>query len=233
MLAAIVTALKEELAAVSAAVPDEDRSGVVLLRGGVGCDAASRAAQRLTAEANTFRWVCSSGFSGGLIDGLEVGDIVIATQAISSEAETVDMKLGRISTDLIAAELKKAGVRFHFGATLTVRAAVTRTEDKRELGRKHGAIAVDMEAHSLLTGCGSARPLSIRVISDTVNDALPPEVAEFLDEQGNVRMGKVARFMLGGPSNMKTLMALKKRSDIAAASLTKAWRAVWPMLKRI
>ena len=88
-----------------------------------------------------------------------------------------------------------------------------------------------MESYAVAQAAAGRCPVfALRAVSDAVTDALPPEVAGFLDANGDVRMGKVTRFMLGGPRNIRTLMELKSRSDKAAASLTAAWKAVWPAL---
>jgi len=232
--AVIVTAIKEELAAVTSAIPKAGQHAAHLIRGGAGWSSATRAARDIATRQPAPQWICSTGFSGGLADGLNVGDIVLATELWGDqEAAITCLTPSRI--ELLSHALTAAKIRFHAGATVTVTGAVTRTEDKRALGIKRNAIAVDMESYALIStyqkmAAAPARAFVMRVISDSVDDALPPEIAEFLDEKGNVRMGKVARFMLGGPRHVKTLMELKARSDKAAAALTAAWKAVWPLL---
>src|SRR5438477_186309 len=66
----------------------------------------------------------------------------------------------------------------------------------------------------------------LRTVSDAVTDELPAEVGQFLNEQGDVRVGNITRFIVKRPSNIMRLMELKKRSDIAAKALLVAWNAI-------
>ena len=224
----ILTALKEELAAVQAAIPDSDRERVKIIRAGIGWDAATRATQEALKDGAP-RWICFSGFCGGLIDGMAVGDMVLSNSFCAVEHSSIS-----VAEELcgkLGAALAAVGAKCHTGPIACARSAVTSVEQKRELARTSGAIAVDMEsfavAHSAAGACGV---FALRAVSDAVTDALPPEIGGFLDANGDVRMTKVTRFMFGGPRNIKTLMELKSRSKKAAASLTAAWKLAWPAL---
>jgi nucleoside phosphorylase len=107
------------------------------------------------------------------------------------------------------------------------RDAVFTPEQKRALGVRSKAVAVDMESAALAAGLGSRIPVIVlRAVSDSIDDNLPSEAGTFLDESGKVRLWNVARFALKRPWNVKTLMRLKRHSEAAAASLTAAWRAI-------
>jgi len=224
----VLTALKEELAAVEAAIPPADRERVKIIRAGIGWEAATRATQAALSNGAP-RWICFSGFCGGLIDGMAVGDVVISNSFCA--VEHTNISVAKELCEKISGALKSMGSKCHTGPIACARSAVTSVEQKRELARTSDAIAVDMEsfavAHSAAGACGV---FALRAVSDAVTDALPPEIGGFLDANGDVRMTKVTRFMLGGPRNIKTLMDLKSRSEKAAASLTAAWKLAWPAL---
>jgi adenosylhomocysteine nucleosidase len=235
----IVVALREELTAVESAVRasgPEAAARVRMLRGGMGGAMAAAAAHKLLGNAPQVRLLISCGFSGGLSERLAVGDLFLATavrarpsleQAAQSDepAECSKPALDRAKTALAAALLA-----FHEGVLVTLAQPVLRSEDKRALGQLTGAQAVDMEAAAVVRVAKSAGVAfaALRTISDGVNDALPPEVATFLDEQGRVRTGKVLKFAAGGPSNLKELWRLKSRSDRAASALEAALRVAIP-----
>ena len=227
----IIGAIRDELAAVARGISPDTLPVSHLIRGGVGPDSASRAVAGL--DFSNVNHVCSTGFCGGLNDGVEVGDIVVATAILRGDSgERVDIDAQLVSA--ISAALKSAGVKFHAGPLVSVREPVFRCADKRALGTSASALAVDMESFAItspaakVAGC---RPFALRVISDSVDDELPSEVSEFLDADGNVRAGKITRFIFKRPTNIARLMELKKRSDKAGVALSAAWRAVWPVVR--
>jgi nucleoside phosphorylase len=223
---AIVCALKEEFAAVEAGLGPDYRARFELIRAGVGPISAARVATELAGRATPPRLIVSTGFCGGLVNDLEVGDVVVgseignanagSTVSLSNESERKQI------AQSLATALKRNGVRAFLGKTVCSADAIATTEHKRKLGQG-GATAVDMESYALASnrkGC----VVFVRAVSDSVDDELPAEVGEFLDTAGNVRAGKIMRFIFKKPSNILRLMELKKRSDIAAKSLTDAWR---------
>ena len=207
--------------------------------------------------------ICSSGFCGGLAEGLAVGDIVLADAILGenkNERHAVEFEPG---LDALRLALAGARIRYHVGAVVSVKAAVTKPAEKRRLGVERGAIAVDMESFAMAetvlkqdtehkiqdagcrmqdTGRGDGNPRSsignresamflLRVVSDAVGDELPEEVGTFLDEEGRVRVGSVARYALGGPGKVKKLLEMKRNVEKAAKRLTAAWRAALPQVR--
>ena len=223
----IIAALRDELKAVSAGITADDLSHVALIRGGVGPGSAARAVgeAKLAAGAR----ICSTGFCGGLKEGLDVGDIVLATEIQHAESGQ-RIRIDPATVARAGAALQSAGVKFYAGPIVSVTLPVFRCEDKRALGASSGALAVDMESYAITSANGCV-PFVLRAISDAVSDELPAEVSEFLDDKGNVRAGKITRFILKRPANIQRLMELKKRSDAAGSALTAAWKAVWPVLR--
>ena len=74
--------------------------------------------------------------------------------------------------------LDGAAPRPHVGRLLTVDAIVRLPKRKRELGLKHQALAADLESGAVAEVCrrDATRFLAVRVVSDAVDDELPPEV---------------------------------------------------------
>ncbi len=226
---AIVCALKEEFAAVEAGLGPNYRERFELIRAGVGSLSAARVAQELARRETPPYIIISTGFCGGLVDALKVGDVVVGYE-IENALPLPRPDFESVSHDPLAAKcalsfedaLKRQNVRAFRGKTVCSEVAVSSIEEKRKLGDA-GALAVDMESFALVShfaGC----VLFVRVVSDSVDDELPKEVGEFIDAAGNIRAGKIARFIVKNPSNILRLMELKKRSDIAAKALTEAWR---------
>jgi adenosylhomocysteine nucleosidase len=237
----IVVALKEELAAVSAALsvlPAERAARIRIVRGGLGGAAAAQATQKLLATAPGLRLLASSGFCGGLKEGLEQGGVFLATgvtaraQAGKDPARAEVIAAHAEALSIASSALRAAGLSFHTGLLVTIVQPVLTSAEKMKLATASGAAAVDMEAAAvarvaLSRGAGF---LSLRAVTDGVKDELPPEVGEFLDESGKVRPTKVLRYAAGGTTHLRKLWELKSRSERASAALTAAWEAVLPEL---
>jgi adenosylhomocysteine nucleosidase len=235
----IVVALREERVAVERAVRAVDEAGrtsTLVLQGGLGGAMAAGAARKLLSNAPQMRLLVSCGFSGGLVDSLAVGDIFLASTvtarpslveaAQKEEALSCSERLRKRTADAF----KAAACPFHEGPLVTLAQPVLRAEEKRSLGEVSHAEAVDMEAAAVARVARESgiEFLALRTISDAVDDALPPEVAAFLDERGRLRTGKVLGFAMRGPGNVKELWRLKSRSDRSASVLGEAVRVALP-----
>ena len=250
----IVVALKEEHAAVSAALrvlPAERAARIRIVRGGLGGAAAAQAAQKLLTAAPGVKLLASSGFCGGLKEGLEQGGVFLATGVTArgkwgqipfcpskmvsvptfpARAEVIPAHAEALS--IASSALRAAGLSFHTGLLITVVQPVLTGAEKLKLATASGAGAVDMEAAAVarVAQARGAGFLSLRAVTDGAKDELPPEVAEFLDEAGKVRPTKVLRYAAGGTTHLRKLWELKSRSERASAALTAAWEAVLPEL---
>jgi adenosylhomocysteine nucleosidase len=228
---AIVAALKDELAAVRAAIPDAEARGVVLLRTGVGWNAAVGAAQALANSWQPPTLICSTGYCGALIPGVNVGDIVLSEVLLGPlPADRYHCSEERLAA--VRAALTAAKIPFHHGAMLTMREPVSTPVFKRELGTERNALGVDMESYAIATRVGreETRTFALRAVSDAVDDELPPEVGGFFDQAGDLRFGRVTRFLMCNPAQIGKVLALKQRVDKAAEALTAAWKLVLPCL---
>ncbi|MFH0937746.1 MAG: hypothetical protein V1899_00445 [Planctomycetota bacterium] len=231
----IITAIKSEFEAVGAALPQSARDEGVLVRGGVGPEVAARALRIVLESSNPPRLICTTGFCGGLKDGLEVGDVVLADALLDGRsAPEQAIKIETTLVEKLAATLNVRQIRHSIGSMISTPSIVTRCENKRALAATSGAIAVDMESFALAANLNSriTRLCALRVVSDSVTDELPPEVISFLNSNGDVNTANVARFGLRSLRNMKILWDLKGRSDKAATALTAAWRNVWPTFEK-
>ena len=241
----IIVALPQELAAVEAAIPQAERQQVKLVCAGEGADAATRAVQDILGAVDAPPLLCSTGFCGGLADGVSVGDIVLADAILSAGGgQRQAVQFEPLGLDGLRLALTEARIKYHVGALVSVASVVAKPKAKRELGALHKALAADMESFAIAVGRSSGSPcdpegrptgpgfFALRVVSDAVNDELPAEIGSFLDERGRVRLGSVARFALRSPRNARTLLQLKGHLDKATARLTAAWRAVWAAMPR-
>jgi 4-hydroxy-3-methylbut-2-enyl diphosphate reductase len=122
--------------------------------------AGMRGSRMHESEVYPFGPVMVMGTAAGLDDDLKPGDLVVATEV--SDGETVVRLPG---ADLLAAELRRAGLRARAGRVRTVEKLV-RSSERIELAAQ-GYLAADMESARLLAAAGDGPKAVIRVVSDS------------------------------------------------------------------
>ncbi|HEY1067328.1 MAG TPA: hypothetical protein VGE52_14500, partial [Pirellulales bacterium] len=160
-----------------------DGRRVAVVIGGAGRPAAAHAAQALIAGRRP-KWIVSAGFGGGLDPRAEKFDVVLCNEidaAGESKRYSVDFK--------VTPEALAATKHVHVGRLLTVDQIVYAAAEKQALGQSAGALVVDMETHSVAEVCREAATkfMAVRIVTDTANDDLPPDVGRLLDQKTMVR----------------------------------------------
>jgi adenosylhomocysteine nucleosidase len=190
---------------------------VAIIESGVGQKAAARA----TTEAIKFyqpKWVISAGFAGGLVERLRRGNIVMADEVVNAAGETISIEL-RLDRESIAATKG-----LHVGRLVTVDSILREPAERRRLAEKHGAIACDMETFAVAAACREQNVpfLAIRIISDAVDDELPPEIELLLKQKSLAgKLGAAAGAFLKRFSAAKDLWKLREDALKASDRLAK------------
>ncbi|MFH1924340.1 MAG: nucleoside phosphorylase [Planctomycetota bacterium] len=190
---------------------------VVLTQSGPGSQAAAHAAEALIAGHKP-QWIISAGFAGGLDPSLKRHDLVMADSLADAGGNrlALDFKVDP------AALARTPGV--HVGRLVTVDGIVRLPDDKRALGEKHQALAVDMESYAVAEVCRrrQVRFLAVRVVGDAVDDELPADVERLLQQKTpTAKLGAVIGSMWNRPSSMKDLWKLKEDALVASDRLGK------------
>jgi 4-hydroxy-3-methylbut-2-enyl diphosphate reductase len=144
-------------------------AGSSFIRTGMGPERARIAAAR--ALANDAPALAVAGLCAGVDPALCAGDVLCAT-------ELVDEDGGRSTvpgSSLLAAALRRRGLRVHVGALASARRILGPTEREAHVG---SALAVDMESAWLAVGA-AGRPLAVvRVVADAAGRSLAdPRIA--------------------------------------------------------
>ena len=106
------------------------------------------------------------------------------------------------------------------GRLLTVASLVGRPEEKRRLGERSGAVAVDMESAAVARLCHAAGvPFGcLRVISDDVDAPLSEALLGVLGA-GRVQPGRLTAAVLRRPALIAELLRLGAHTRLAARRL--------------
>lgn len=177
-----------------------EHDDIVAVCGGIGLEAARRAAEAIIALYHPIR-LHSVGFAGALTSALNVGDIF--TPAVVIDA--------------------RDGSRHHLeggAGTLVTFMAVADPKQKSKLAKAYRASAVDMEAAAVACAA-QARGIAFRatkVISDELDFEIPG-MGRFITSEGAFKTGTFILFSALRPWLWKSVAALASNSKKAAQSL--------------
>lgn len=193
------------------------RRRLALVCSGAGRKAAAHAVRALI-DGHQPGWVLSAGFAGGLDPRLERGSILVADAVSDLAGAAAELDLGPLRPWL--AEQPRVRV----GRLLTADRVISAAEEKRELGRKHQAMAVDMETAAVAEVCRERgrKLLAVRVISDPADESLPSDLERLLAQRTAAgRWGAVLGTLLDRPGSAKDLFRLKSNALTASDELAK------------
>jgi adenosylhomocysteine nucleosidase len=177
-----------------------ESDAVVLVCGGMGAEAARRAAEAVITLYAPLA-VYSVGFAGALEPGMKVGEVIVPARVINAgDGSSVSLASG-------------SGVLVSF-------AAVASPEQKRRLRQSFGGRAVDMEA-AAVAQAAQARGVpfgAMKVISDEVDFEFP-EIAPFMDGEGHFREARFALFMAVRPWIWRRVLRMAGNAKIATRVL--------------
>ncbi|MEE8154625.1 MAG: hypothetical protein V3T53_06645 [Phycisphaerales bacterium] len=91
---------------------------------------------------------------------------------------------------------------------------ITTTQDKRALAERSGADLVDLESAAFAEAASAAgrRWAIVRGVSDGLDDALPEDIGEWVDEQGRTRTSAVIAAILRRPALVGEVRRLRADS---------------------
>jgi adenosylhomocysteine nucleosidase len=215
---AVIAALSVERSSLALAVTDS--TVVSVHQSGPGHTRAGATA-RTAAQAGA-RALVSWGLAGGLTAAVATGDVVVAERIVSERGVWLSD-----SRWLGALRVALGDFALHTGAVASVDAVLESPDSKARVGRATGAIAVDMESAAIAAVAADfGIPFaSVRVIADGCADALPDNVAQWIDAKGRQRIAPMFGIALT-PAQWPRLVTLAQRYRIAARTLREAARVL-------
>jgi adenosylhomocysteine nucleosidase len=138
--------------------------------------------------------IISFGLTGGLADGLGVGDWIVGDRVTGA----VELGCDPAWRDAMAARLPDARI----GAFFADGRMIDTVAEKRALGIRHDALAVDMESHvAAAVARRHGLPFAIaRIVSDEVDHLLPPAITVSMRPDGGFDRVAMRRSLAAEPA---------------------------------
>ena len=186
---------------------------VVLAIAGAGIENSYRTAQLLVREF-ALKGLVSLGFAGALDESIEPGELVMADAVI----DAVSAERFRCRQDLLAVPTA------HRGVLVTVPEVASSAREKHSLGRRWGALAVDMESSGIARAAVDAGlPFAaIRSITDASSQSFAIDFQRCRSEHGGLSYGKIVWEAWKSPRGIRDLIQLAGNSRHAAGNLALA-----------
>jgi adenosylhomocysteine nucleosidase len=199
-----------------------DGREVVIVESGVGAAAAARAT-KAAIEFYRPRWVVSAGFAGALHEDLRRGHVLMADTVSRESGEQLSVGI-KLDPQVLAATKG-----LHVGRLLTVDRLIRHPAERRSLHEQTAGVACDMETFAVAEACRAAgtRLLSVRIISDAVDDELPRELEHLLSQKTLAgKIGAAAGAVMHRWGAAKDLWKLREDALKASDRLAKFLRGI-------
>lgn len=214
---------------------------LLLARTGIGQALAEKAVQFITREIPVQALVFL-GFAGALDAKMKGGDLVLA-DSFSKAVQNPEAGGGQPPSHVIYSDtplrllacqaLQGLGLAYHIGRSITVVLPCLDAGSRVELADTSGASLVEMEDYWLAClAYGAGLPfLSVRAISDTLEDTLP-DFAPFTGARGEIRWGKAVVHFLSHPSQLLVSSRIYRNVKIAQDNLLRFFQAFHPLVSQ-
>jgi adenosylhomocysteine nucleosidase len=193
----------------------------VISESGIGQKLAADAARDVIVGYEP-KWLISAGFAGSLSESVRRGHIVMPNEVVNASGESLSIGLGMQPTE-----------KLHTGRLLTVDQLIRTAADKRTMGADQQAIACDMETFAIAKECARSgiKFLSVRIISDGLEDELPKEIDQLMREKNLAKQAGIAlHALMKRPGAALDFWKLRDEANKAAEKLAKFLLQVIPQL---
>lgn len=189
-----------------------------LIISGMGTQRAAQAARALLSETG-LQLLVSVGIAGAVDADLEIGDVVAARNTCLLEQGVLGpvQDLARLSDSArqaAATALKPGGANLVDGTAVTTHGADL--VQPQPQGMSHPVLEMETAGIFEVALEQSIPLLSLRAISDGPRAPIPFNLEAMLDENYNMRIGKILKTILMHPQMLPSLLRMGKNTRLAA-----------------
>jgi len=161
-----------------------------------GGGAAELLEQRLEAQAPKAAGIVSYGLTGALVEGMKIGDWVVGTHLCGGFEARCDPTWA----EAMAARLPGS----RLGSFFADGRMIDTVAEKLDLGRCHGALAVDMESHvAARVARRHGLPFAIvRIVSDEAGHLLPHAITVSMRPDGGLDTAAMLKSLAAKPGQI-------------------------------
>lgn len=200
----------------------------LLVESGMGIKRAANATRALLAVAKP-QFIVSFGVAGAVEDDLQIGDVVLAyktcilDQGIPSQFHHL-ASFSDAARQTAAQALEVRGTRLYSGTAITTRGSqiVLRKAEAIE----HPVLEMETVGIVQVAEEKGIPLLSVRAISDCPSEPIPFDLDATIDEDGNLRLGKMISMVIRQPKilfqSRQLIRNVKMAADNAAIALIAA-----------
>lgn len=252
---AVLCAIRQEISPLAACVNvskkfdiDEvlflqgDISGkpLTLVQTGIGRENAIKATSCLL-ESTKVDLLISAGVAGGIREGLNVGDLIVAEGVCYTKQNDFNEDELHLESEYecckeiiqLARQCgSKLESKLHFGDLLTVDKVISQAKTKRSIGKQNSFLAVEMESAAIAKVAfeRDVKFAAIRSISDDIEDDLQLDYDNIISDEGKVKVSSIALGVLKNPQSLALLSRLNKQTKSAAKSLAYFMSTLIPLI---
>jgi adenosylhomocysteine nucleosidase len=190
----------------------------ILVVSGMGEARASATALELIERANV-RSIISFGIAGAVEESLDIGDVILVDQAFKLENSLpgAGMPLHHWSDaafTTVGKMLIKQGTQLFRGSAVTTSGAQVAREQLKDI--EHPVLEMETAGIAQITLERHVPFLAVRAISDGPVAPIPFDLGEMMDENANLRVGKLLKQIMLHPKMIGELRKMIKNNRIAA-----------------
>ncbi|MCP5463992.1 MAG: hypothetical protein H7A33_03110 [Deltaproteobacteria bacterium] len=200
-----------------------DHPGFAILQVGFG---SQNAAEHFSdfVQNNKIKEVIHFGAAGGLATEQKEGEIFLPHKILSDQGGRMVLEAPQFR---LVEKIRRAGLSYSAGTLFTSTHVLKNKSEKSAIAKEHQATSVDMESFPIAQICFKNKIIytSARVIFDTINDNLEA-IGEPSDQNGNVKITRVATNIAKHPSLIIKIPSLKRKASLVQNQIVAMTKAV-------
>ena len=171
-------------------------------------------------------WVVAAGFAFGLSDQLRSGELIVASDVISESGD-------RLQSSPVGQNVFGRGGEVRSGPIVSLSGWPRTSTRKRKLEEQTGAIAADLQSHTVGRCCVARdiRFLAVRILADARSQDTPPELLAVYNPSRSFRVGATVGAWLDGSGRAPRIRKHRGEAKGHAVRLAEFLTEVLPRLE--